>query len=78
MHPDTVIQIFQYKIIHRTLACNEWLNNFKIKVDNSCLFCNNVDSISHFLIDCSNNRFFLEMLCEMVGTNDWFQHKRRK
>ncbi len=28
---QTTIQTFQYKITHRILACNEWLNNIKLK-----------------------------------------------
>ncbi len=54
----TAIQTFQYRIIHRTLACNEWLKNIKIKSVNTCSFCNNVDSISHFLINCRSNIFW--------------------
>ncbi len=64
--------------IHRTLTGNEWLNNIKIKVNNSCSFCNNVNTISHFVIDCSSNIFFKEKVGEMVRINNWFQHKRRK
>ncbi len=56
----TAIQTSQYKIIHRILACNEWLKNIKIKSVNTCSFCNNVDSISHFLIDCRSNNIFVE------------------
>ncbi len=52
----TVVQTFQYKIIHRTIACNEWLKNIKIKIDNTCSVCTNADSISHLLIDCISNR----------------------
>ncbi len=58
----TTIQTFQYKITHRILACNEWLNNIKIKICNTCSFCNDKDTISHFLIDCNSNKFFLEKL----------------
>ncbi len=55
---QTTIQIFQYKITHRILACNEWLNNIKIKICNTCSFCNDKDTISHFLIDCNSNKCF--------------------
>ncbi len=54
----TSIQVFQYKNIHRTLPCNEWLKNIKIKSDRKCTYCNNTDSITHFLIDCKSNNFF--------------------
>ncbi len=55
----TTIQTFQYRIIHRTLPCNEWLNNINIKSNNRCTYCNSIDSISHLLIDCKpNNQFW--------------------
>ncbi len=55
---QTTIQTFQYKITHRILACNEWLNKIKIKICNTCSFSNDKDTISHFLIDCNCNTFF--------------------
>ncbi len=48
----------QNKIIHRTLPCNGWLNNIKIKNNNICSYCNNNDTITHFLIDCTSNKIF--------------------
>ncbi len=55
----TVIQTFQYNTIQRTLACSEWLHNIKIKIkiDNTCSFCTNNDSIAHFIIACISNRW---------------------
>ncbi len=44
----TSIQGFQYRIIHRTLPCNEWLKNIKIKPDSKCTYCNNTDSTPYF------------------------------
>ncbi len=45
-------------ILHRTLPFKEWLKN-KIRLNNICTYCNSVDSISHFLIDCkANNQFW--------------------
>ncbi len=55
---QTTIQTFQYKITHRILVCNEWLNNIKIKIYNTCSFCNDKDTISHFPIDCNSNKCF--------------------
>ncbi len=49
---------FQYKVMHRTLPCNEWLKNIRIKTDYICSYCNNIDTISHFLIDCNSNKLF--------------------
>ncbi len=49
---DTRLQSFQYKILHRTLPCNEKLKNIKIKSESTCSNCNEIDTITHFLIDC--------------------------
>ncbi len=54
----TSIQTFQYKVIQKTLACNEWLKNIGIKTDDICSYCSNIDTISHFLIDCNSNKLF--------------------
>ncbi len=56
--PHTSIQAFQYKIIHRTLLCNELLKNIKIKTDCQCTYYNNTDSITHFLINCKSTKLF--------------------
>ncbi len=42
---DTQIQSFQFRIIHKTIACNEWLNNLTIKSTNNSSFCEQTDSI---------------------------------
>ncbi len=55
---DTSIQSFQYKILHRTLPCNEWLNNIKINSEKTCSYCNEIDMITHFLIECKSNKYF--------------------
>ncbi len=67
----TVIQTFQCKIIQRTFAFNEWLKTFKIKEENNCSFCNYVNSIPHFLIDCTSYKV-IRFFWEMLGINDLF------
>ncbi len=54
----TSIQTFQYNIIHRALLCNEWLKNIKVKPDSKCIYCDNIDSLTHFLIDSKCNNLF--------------------
>jgi hypothetical protein len=49
---NTKLQTLQYRIIHRIVPCNYWLNNLKIKDNNLCSFCNNIDDISHFFLRC--------------------------
>jgi hypothetical protein len=44
---------FQYKIVHRTLACKRNLKTWKIKTNNICDVCENeIDSLEHHLVSC--------------------------
>jgi exonuclease III len=49
---ETKIQSFQLKLLHRITSCNKWLFNIKIKDSDKCSYCNNVDDIPHFFINC--------------------------
>ena len=55
---DTKLQSFQYRINHRILACNNWLKQIKIKDSNRCTFCNEIDTIQHFLLHCHRTNHF--------------------
>ncbi len=57
---ETKLQSFQYKIIHRIIACNKWLFNIKIKDNSKCNYCNLEDDIKHFFILCENTYMFWE------------------
>ena len=49
---ETQLRSFQYKIIHRIIACNKKLFDMKIKDSPTCNFCNQIDDIDHFFIYC--------------------------
>ncbi len=55
---DTSLQSFQYKILHGTLPYNEWLNNIKINSEKTFPYCNEIYTITHFLIECKTNKYF--------------------
>lgn len=55
---ETKLQSFQYKIIHRIIACNKWLHNIKIKLCSTCEFCECDDNIQHFLLFCTKTKEF--------------------
>ncbi len=55
---ETKLQSFQYKIIHRIIACNKWLENIKVKTDSICNFCNEQDTLDHFFLNCPNTKTF--------------------
>ncbi len=50
---DTKIQTFQYSLIQKkTMPCNKWLHNSKIKNCSVCDYCVNVDDLPHCFIRC--------------------------
>jgi len=51
---ETKVQSLQFRIIHKTIQCNEWLHKLTIKPSSICEFCNNseIDTITHFFINC--------------------------
>ena len=54
----TKLQSFQYRIIHKIIPCNKWLHTIKIKIDNICNFCTEVDDMTHFFINCPKVKEF--------------------
>ena len=50
---STKLQSFQYRIINRTITCNHWLFNAKIKISPNCVSCMVDDTIEHFFIECT-------------------------
>ncbi len=63
---DTQIQSFQFRIIHRSIACNEWLNNLTIKSTNKCNLCEHRDSIIHFFLLTVKKKSILENMGPVV------------
>ncbi len=51
-------QSFQYKLLHRVIACNAWLKNVRIKNTPTCQYCNEDDDIQHFHLFCSKTHDF--------------------
>lgn len=49
---DTKLQAFAYRLIHRFIPCNRYLCNIRIRTDDTCSFCQAVDTIQHFLFEC--------------------------
>ncbi len=59
---ETKLQSFQYRIIHRIIPCNKWLNNITVKETDLCDYCTEQDSIVHFLIECEKAHEFWKSL----------------
>ena len=49
---DSKIQMFQYKITNRILATNKNLKKWKRISYDKCEFCNDIDTMEHFLYEC--------------------------
>lgn len=54
------LQAFQYRIIHRTIPCNRYLCNIRIKPSDKCTHCNQdaTDTLQHFFFTCVRVRSF--------------------
>ncbi len=74
---DTVMQTFQYKIIHRTLACNECLKNIKIKTEKHLLkiwshfYMQRTLHVGFILFQC----FFFQIYCKKYQNFTKFHFK---
>ena len=55
---ETKLSIFQYKIIHNILPHRSLLYKMKISESRLCLFCKELESLPHMLVDCPHIRDF--------------------
>ena len=56
---DNRVKQFRFKLIHRIIANNENLFKLKIFGNPLCHHCSEVDSISHFVVECK----YLDPFC---------------
>lgn len=66
---ETKIQAFQFKVLHRLIPCNKYLKNIRIKESDLCTFCGEVDTLTHFLFQCSHVQRFWSALCNWTSQN---------
>lgn len=59
---NTKYIMMQFKIIHRILACNEYLHTTKIRRNPICDYCKETDSIEHHLFSCGATLQFWQSL----------------
>lgn len=65
---ETKIQTLQYKILNRILPCNSYLKQLRLRQDESCNYCDQRDSIAHFLFLCPVVQIFWSRVCS------WFNN----
>ena len=49
---ETIIQAFQFRIIHRIFPCKRWFYNLGVESTDVCNYCNDTDTIEHSLYHC--------------------------
>jgi hypothetical protein len=64
---STKLQSFQYRILNRTISCNHWLFNIKIKDNPNCAACQVDDNLPHFFIECKQVKQF------WISFSRWWQ-----
>lgn len=65
---DTKLPSFQYRLCHRIISCNRFLRNIRICTDDKCSYCQDQDSIQHFLFLCPVTRNFWKTICSWFAT----------
>lgn len=50
---ETKLQSFQIKILYRIVPCNQYLQRLRIKGNDKCDYCNETDTLEHFLYYCA-------------------------
>ncbi len=45
-------------ILKHLEACNQWLSRIKIKEFETCSYCNQIDNVPHFFINCEQIKAF--------------------
>jgi DNA-directed RNA polymerase subunit M/transcription elongation factor TFIIS len=66
---STTIQSMQFKILHKIINCNYWLNKIKIKDTSQCRFCNNIETIEHYFYACPITKQFWTALLGWWNVN---------
>jgi hypothetical protein len=73
---DTYSQSLQYRILHRILPCNKWLSDIKIKDSPPCDYCNETDTIQHYILYCDKVNTFWKYILNWLrsGAIEYIEH----
>lgn len=67
---QTKLQSFHYKMLHRTIPCNVFLKQIKIRDSEWCPYCDASDTIVHFLFRCNKVQPFWQAVCNWFSEAD--------
>lgn len=63
------LQSFQFRVLHRTIPCNEYLQRIRIRESKTCSFCNDWDDLVHFFYYCPATVDFWDSLALWLTSN---------
>ena len=76
---ETTLQSFQYKLLHRIIACNHWLHIIGIEKDQNCRTCKVDDTLVHFFVQCKPATIFWQNFADwysrLIGVNTEINYK---
>lgn len=67
---ETKLQSFQYKVINRIIPCKTYLKRLRIAESDLCPFCQERDSVAHFLRTCARVEQFWSQVCTWFSKAD--------
>ena len=67
---DTNLQSFQFKLLHRRIATNDFLNKIGVSLSAMCTFCNEyVETLEHVFWECKFSQSFWKNVTEWLTKN---------
>ena len=60
---------FNFKVLHGILACNKNLKNWKIRLNDHCDVCNQIQTIEHLLYNCHYVKPLWQIVNIVFGIN---------
>lgn len=63
------LQSFQFRVLHRTIPCNVYLQQIRVKESKTCSFCNDWDDLIHFFYYCPATVEFWDSVALWLSSN---------
>ena len=67
---------FKFKIIHNVLPCRKQLCHLNNNYSELCVYCGEVENITHLLYECSRIRNIWRVVSNCMKTNILLKHIR--
>lgn len=63
------LQSFQFRVLHRTIPCNVYLQRIRVRDSGVCSFCDEVDDLVHFFYYCPITAKFWDSVALWLEAN---------